>query len=358
MTQQSTSAKNGTRSAPTTREKPSQRDLSMRGKLVIANCRSGADLAKRIVTHYQQQLVDTGSESSILHLNNIDIQFSDSETCVRLNADIGDCDVFLIQALLDPVSKRGVDVNYMAFLIAARTLRQWGANHVTAILPYLAYARQDKATWRQREPVTARLMADLTITAGADRLITWDPHSSQISGFYGSVPVDALDPFSYFVEEFRSFQGRSDVIAVAPDVGASKLVTSVAHALELSSAIASKHRPRPEEAVISEIIGDFTGKRIAIVLDDMISSGGTVYNVINSLVKEKGIEQVVLAVSHNLCLPLAHARLLELHADYHLTKVLVTNSIPQTDEFQQLPFLTVRCLAERLSQAIEHIHRY
>jgi len=159
-----------------------------------------------------------------------------------------------------------------------------------------------------------------------------------------------------FIEAFRSLQGREDVMAVAPDEGASKFVAHFGRVLNLKCAIASKYRPRPEEAIISEIIGDFTGKRVAIVVNDMISTGGTIDAIVKKLGDEKGIEEVHLGVSHNLCVGRAHERLLKLRADYNLKKVVVTNSISQTGEFQSLSFVSVKCLADTLSRTINQIH--
>jgi ribose-phosphate pyrophosphokinase len=264
--------------------------------------------------------------------------------------------VFLHQALHDPVGGRSVDRNYLTCLIAARAFRQWGANRVTGVLPYLAYARQDKPTKFAREPTTAELMADLSIEAGLDRLVVWDPHTDRIHGFYGSVPVDGLNPLPLFVEEFDRFRGRQDVIAVAPDAGASKSIMHFARALKVSSAVASKYRPRPEEAEVSEIMGDFGGKRIAIVLDDMINTGGTVEATVTKLIQEKGIEDVYLGVSHNLGAQRALDRLTNLHLDYGLREIVVTNSVPQTEAFRALSYLTIRSLSDPLARVINRIH--
>ena len=337
-------------------QEQAQRMESTRGRLLIASCRSGSDLSTRVVQRYRELLAGAGSGGDVLHTESIDYQFSDSETCVRLDLDVSGCDVFLFQALLDPTSDRSVDQNYMAFLIAARTFREQGANHVTAVLPYLAYGRQDKPTKFMREPTTAKLMADLSVEAGIDRLVTWHPHRGQIRAFYGGMPVDILESLTLFIEEFQGFQGREDVIAVAPDAGASKFVTYFGRALDLKCGIASKYRPRPEEAVVSEVIGDFMGKRVAIVLDDMISSGGTVYALIKKLVEEMGIEEAYVAASHNLCMGIAHERLLALRADYHLKEMVVTNSIPQSEAFETLRFVSVRCLSDTLSRTINRIH--
>ena len=333
-----------------------QRMESTRGRLLITSCFSGTYLATRVVKRYRELLEEAGCTGYIVHLEDIDYRFSDSETCVRLDIPVNGDDVYLFQALFDPISNRAVDQNYVAFLIAARTLREAGASHVTAVLPYLAYARQDKPTKFMREPTSARLMADLAIAAGVDRLIAWHPHFGQLRGFYGGIPVDLLDPLTLFIEAFRRFQDRDDVIVVAPDAGASKLVTHFGRALNLKCAIASKYRPQPEEANISEVIGDFTGKQVAIVLDDMISSGGTMCAIVKRLVEKKAIKEVYLGVSHNLCMETAREHLLGLHADYHLREVVVTNSIPQTNTFRTLPFVSVRCLSDTLSRTINRIH--
>ena len=329
---------------------------SARGRLLIASCRSGTALARRVASRYEELLSEAGMESNVQRMENIDFQFSDSETCVRLDEDVNGHDVFLFQALYDPASGRSVDENYVAFLIATRAFREWGATHVTGVLPYLAYARQDKPTAFEREPTTAELMAELSIEAGLDRLVAWDPHTGRIHGFYGSVPVDGLSPLPLFTTEYRRFEGRDDVIVVAPDAGASKLITRVGRAFSVSSAIASKHRPRAEEAEVSEIMGDFEGKRIAIVLDDMINTGGTIEATVTRLVEEKGIEEVYLGVSHNLCSRRALDRLCNLHAEYQLRELVVTDSVPQTEPFRKLPFITVRSLGDPIARVINRIH--
>jgi ribose-phosphate pyrophosphokinase len=327
-----------------------------RGRLLIASCRSGSYLAAKVVDEYHRFLREGGSQSEIPYLDSIDYQFSDGETNVRLEKHVGGYDVFLFQALYDPTTSHSVDQNYMAFLIATRAIRDYGANHVTALLPYLAYGRQDKPTRCMREPTTAKLMADLGIAAGMDRLVTWHPHSRHTRDFYGDIPVNVLEGLSVFKEEYQQFQGRQDVIVVAPDAGASKLVTYLSRVLKVKSAIASKLRPKPEQVEISEVIGDFTDKRVAIVVDDMISSGGTVFAIVKKLVEENNIEEVHLGISHNLCTELAQKRLEKLYAEYNMKKVVVTNSIPQKRAFKDLPFVSVRRLEDTLAQVINRIH--
>jgi ribose-phosphate pyrophosphokinase len=326
---------------------------SPRGRLLFVSCRSGAALAHAVTQRYDQLLKQSLSDRRVTHLPDVDFQFSDGETCVRLPQDVNGCDVYLFQSLYDPTTARSVDENYMALLAAARTLREWGANHVTAVVPYLAYARQDKPTRSQREPTTARLLADLSAAAGIDRVVTWHVHTSQLHGFYGDMTTDMLDPVPFFVEEYRRFEKRDDTILVAPDAGAAKLVTTIGRALCLDCAIASKYRPHAEEARVADVIGDFASKRIAIVIDDMISSGGTVHTLIQNLVETRNLKEVYLGVSHNLCLEQAQGRLIDLHHNHHLQEMVVTNSIPQAF---RLPFVVVRDLDETLAYAINRIH--
>jgi ribose-phosphate pyrophosphokinase len=342
--------------AETFAQEQTQRMESPRGRLLIAGCCSGSGLSTQIVERYRQLLGESASGAEVLHMENIDRRFSDTETCVRLSAHVGGADVFLVQCLFDPAAGRSIDENYMAFLLAVRTFREHGACHITGVLPYLAYGRQDKPTKFTREPTTARLMADLAIAAGIDRLIAWDPHCAQIRGFYGGIPVNPLESLTLFINEFRRFEGRDDVIVVAPDVGASKFVTTVGRALNLKCAIASKDRPRPEEVYIQEVIGDFAGKRTAIILDDVISTGGTLAALVRKLATEKKIGEIYLGISHNLCSTRVRDLLIALNTDFGLREVVVTNSIPQTREFTSLPFVSVRCLSDTLARTINRIH--
>ncbi len=334
----------------------SERPVPPRGKLLIAGCCSGSYLSEKVTERYEELLSEAGSEDDIQKLGGIDRRFSDGEICVRLPVHVGGTDVFLFQSLFDPTSDASIDENYMTFLVAARAFKEHGARYVTGVLPYLAYARQDKPTKFTREATTARLMADLSISAGIDRLIARDPHAGQIRGFYGSVPVNMLESLTLFIGEFGRFAKRDDAIVVAPDVGASKFVTHFGRALDINSAIATKFRPRPEVVTVSEIIGDFTDKKVVIVLDDMISSAGTVFELVKKLVTEHEVEEVYLGVSHNLCVGRAKENLSTLHRDYNLKQVVVTNSIPQTKDFSSLPYVKVKCLSDTLARTINRLH--
>lgn len=327
-----------------------------RGSLLLASCRSGNSFARKVQQRCRRMLADQKAEVQIPLLEEIDFQFSDGETCVRLDQDVNGRDVFLFQALSNPLQEASINHHYLALMIAARTFREWGANHVTAVLPYLAYTRQDKPTRYQREPTTVELMADLSIEAGLDRLITWHPHMERVHGYYGSIPVNALSSLGLFEQQFKKFADRDDVIAVAPDSGALKFIMDFARSLNISSAVAAKYRPKPEKAVVSEIMGDFAGKKSAVILDDMINTGGTMAAAVKKLVRDHGIEEVYLGVSHNLGSEKALERLQVLHQDYQLEEIVVTDSIPQRQEFLDLTFTREVSLAEPLCTVINRIH--
>ncbi|MBN1893768.1 ribose-phosphate pyrophosphokinase [bacterium] len=327
-----------------------------RGRLMIAGCVSSGDLAEKVVQTYQDLLSRNGSREKVHSMLRIDSQFSDTETHVRLENHVNGSDVFLFQSLYDPGSGMAVNEKYMRFLIATRTFKESGARHITGVLPYLAYARQDKPTKFKREPTTARLMADMALEAGIDRLITWDPHCGQIRGYYGKVQFNGLESLSLFLDIFKDFQDREDVIVVAPDEGASKFVTHFGRAMNLKCAIASKFRPKPEVAEISEVIGDFSGKKTAVILDDMISTGGTIEALVRYLVDQLKICEIYLGASHNLCTERFRMILTKLHENSCLRKVYVTNSIPQTPAFTGLPFVETRCLSDTLCRVINRIH--
>lgn len=335
---------------------PPQPVASPRGPLLLASCRSGAAFAERVVAEYRKLPSIRETPVDIQPLTNIDWSFHDSEICVRLTHVVNGYDVFLLQSLYDPTGERTVNDNYAAALMAARALREHGASHVTAVFPYLAYARQDKPTAFRREPTTARLMADLGLTAGVNRLLTWHVHSPQVRGFYGAVPVNTLDQTRLFVEHWHRFKGMNDTVVVAPDLGASKAATMIARELELDAAVGVKLRQTQDEVSITQLIGGFQDKTRALIVDDILSTGGTIHALADKLIREEEIGEVFVAVSHNLCAAHAHDRLLDLHKRGGLREFMVTDSIPQTREFLSLPFVRVRSLADRFARAVNRLH--
>ncbi len=337
-------------------ERSSKVICANQGPLLFATCQAGTPMALQVSRAYRNQFCQNPQKDQPSVLQDIDFRFSDRETCVRLEEDVNGRDVFLFQALQDPAHDGNVNENYLAFLIALRAMKEWGANRVTGVLPYLAFSRQDKPTDHKREPTTVELMADLSIEAGMDRLIVWAPHNRQIHGFYGKTPVEALNPMGFFAHCFEKYHNKKNVIGVAPDAGASKLMIAFCREMDISCAIASKYRPEPEKTEVTEIMGDFGDKDTAIILDDMINTGGTLAAVTRKLVREKGIQQVSVGVSHYLCSAQALERLNSLAADFGLKEIIMTDSIPLTRDVLDLPFTRVKSIAAPLARAIHRIH--
>lgn len=326
------------------------------GPMMIASCQSATSLTLNVLKELKSLSINKTPYSSIEFLDNIDFQFSDGEICVRLNEDVNGRDVFLIQCLKDPTTSACVNENYLGFLIAIRAFKEWGAHRVTGILPYLAYARQDKPTTGKREPITAKLMADLSVEAGLDRLVVWAPHDKRVQGFYGKTPMDSLSPIPMFHKMFQDYRGRDDVIGVAPDAGAANFVIPFCRELDIRCAISSKYRPKPEKALVTEIMGDFNNIQTAIILDDMINTGGTIQALIEKLYHDKGVKNIMLCVSHFLGSTQAIERLKTLHAEYGLERLIVTDSIPLTKHFTALEFTEVISLGKPLAEEIHRIH--
>jgi ribose-phosphate pyrophosphokinase len=319
----------------------------------MAACSSGKALANSVFKSYKESFPLRGDSEELFFLPGIDFRFSDSETCVRLNSDVSGCDVFLFQGLFDPESGGSVDRNLMALFAAIRAFREWGSRHVTVIVPYFAYARQDKPSRSMREPTTARLVSDLLIESGIDRIIAAHPHVP-LNALFGRIPVHSIETIDLFVGEFNALKGRDDVIAIAPDGGALKFVSRFGRALSIKTAVALKERS-PDGSVSSELVGEMKGKTIAVVLDDMISSGETISEVVRKLA-EISISQIMVGATHNLCMDSARYRLMDLHSKYSLKRVVVTDSIAQSGSFLSLPFLKVKTLANIIATIINRVH--
>lgn len=329
---------------------------SPHGPLLLASCQSGTKLAARVFDLLMSADNFRFDVDEPIFLKDIDFQFSDGETCVRLEKDVNGRDVFLFQGLKDPTSNRNVDENYMAFLIAVRTFKEWGANRVVGVLPYLAYARQDKPTVGKREPVTAELMADLSVKSGIDRLIVWAPHDKRVHGYYGKVPVDDIDPLPFYEDIFQKFKDQKDVMGVAPDAGAANMMISFSRNLGIRCAITSKHRPRPEKANVTDIIGNFDGIKRVLILDDMINTGGTIKAAVEKVVENIEVNEIWLGVSHFLGSTLAIERMIDLNKNYGLQSVYVTDSVPTTQTFNNLNFTRVFSIDKPLMKAIINSH--
>ncbi|MBU5486281.1 ribose-phosphate pyrophosphokinase [Clostridium sp. MSJ-11] len=217
--------------------------------------------------------------------------FSDGEICVDINETVRGVDVFIIQPTNEPVND-----NLMELLIMIDAFRRASAGRITAVMPYYGYARQDRKA-KARDPITAKLVADILTAAGADRVLTMDLHASQIQGYF-NIPVDHLlgVPIlgKYFAE--NGFDQRDDVVVVSPDLGSVTRARKFADRIHAPIAIIDKRRPKPNVSEVMHIIGDIKDKT-CILIDDMIDTAGTITNGANALVK-MGAKEVYACCAH------------------------------------------------------------
>ncbi len=219
--------------------------------------------------------------------------FSDGEISVNIGETVRGADVFIVQSTCSPVNN-----NLMELLIMIDAFKRASAGRITAVIPYYGYARQDRKA-KSRDPITAKLVADLLTTAGADRVLTMDLHAAQIQGYF-NIPVDHLvgSPIlaNYFIE--KGLQDRDDVVVVSPDLGSVTRARKFADRLHAPIAIIDKRRPKANVSEIMNIIGDVEGKK-CILIDDMIDTAGTIANAANAL-KDLGAENVYACCTHGV----------------------------------------------------------
>jgi ribose-phosphate pyrophosphokinase len=269
-------------------------------------------------------------------------RFSNDCLAVQLQANCRERDVFLVQPLVPPVQEHLVELLLM--LDAARGA---SAARATAVIPHYAYARSDKKD-APRISIAGRLVADLLVTAGANRVLTMTLHSAQVHGFF-SVPVDHLNALNVLARYFRG-RDLQDAVVVSPDLGNVKSVTAIARLLGLPVAAGNKQRLADDRVVIDSIIGDVTGKNV-IILDDEIANGGTIVAVLQRL-REHNVKRIVVACTHGLFTGQAIARL---SSQQDIEEIVTTNTVPLPPE-KLLPRMTVLSIAPLLAEAIQRIH--
>ena len=269
-------------------------------------------------------------------------EFSDGEIRVRIEENVRGTDVFVVQSCCAPVNN-----SIMELLIMIDALKRSSAYRITAVIPYFGYARQDRKD-QPRVPISAKLMADLITTAGADRVLTMDLHAGQIQGFF-NIPVDHLYATPVLLDYITKEGGR-DLVVVSPDAGGVERARAFAKRLQASLAIIDKRREGPNNAQIMNIIGDVEG-RSALLLDDMIDTAGTIVQGAQACA-EKGARMVWAGCTH----PVLSGPALERLQESCLTKVVVTNTIPLNGKEQRCPKLRVLSVAPLLGEAITRIH--
>ncbi|MBR1779777.1 MAG: ribose-phosphate pyrophosphokinase [Oscillospiraceae bacterium] len=220
--------------------------------------------------------------------------FSDGESSVSIYETVRGSDVFVIQSTCTPVND-----NLMDLLIMIDALRRASAGRITAVIPYFGYARQDRKT-KPRDPISAKLVANLITHAGADRLLTMDLHANQIQGFF-DIPVDNLLGAPLFVDYFKQKYAavHDETIIVSPDVGSVARVRSFAQKMDMPMAIVDKRRQKANVSEVMNIIGDVRDRHV-ILLDDMVDTGGSLCHAAEALVKIGGARDVVAAASHGV----------------------------------------------------------
>lgn len=266
-------------------------------------------------------------------------RFKDGEICVKIEENIRGKDVFIIQSTCPPVNE-----NLMELLITLDALRRASPRRLTAVLPYYGYARQDRKD-QPRVPITAKLVANLLVSAGADRILTMDLHAPQIQGFF-DIPVDHLFAAPVIIEYLRNKNFKNPVI-VAPDVGGVKMARAFAKRLSASLAIVDKRRETPDKVEVVHVIGEVKNRE-AIIVDDLISTGNTLIEATETLLQH-GASEVYATCTH----PVFAEDAVEKLDKASLKEVIITDTILHTNLPSKIKILTVSTL---LGEAIKRIH--
>ncbi len=277
-----------------------------------------------------------------LHLGEVSVgRFSNGEIFVNITESVRGADIFVIQPTCTPVNDSLVEI-----LIMIDAFRRASANRITAVIPFYGYARQDRKT-RPREPISAKLVANLLTSAGADRILTMDLHAGQIQGFF-DIPVDHLSGIPILAEYFIKKE-LDNVVVVSPDLGGVTRARDFAERMQVPIAIVDKRRPEPNVAEVMNIIGKVKDKNI-IIIDDMIDTAGTLVTGAETLL-ERGAKEVYACCTH----PVLSGKSIERIANSSITEVVVTNTIPLA-ESQKIDKITCLSVAPLIADTIRRVH--
>jgi len=302
-------------------------------KMKIFALNSNQQLAEEIAQHIGLPL----GKSSVTH-------FSDGEIQINIEESIRGCDVFIVQSTSEPVNE-----NLMELLIMIDAVKRASARTVNVVMPYYGYARQDRKA-RSREPITAKLVANLLETAGATRVIALDLHAPQIQGFF-DILIDHLLAVPLLSDYFLNDSGidLENVIIVSPDHGGVTRARKMADRLKAPIAIIDKRRPRPNVAEVMNIVGNVEGKT-AIIIDDIIDTAGTISIAASALVKS-GAKEVYACCTHPVLSGPAVGRI----NDSVIKELIVTNSIALPEE-KKSPKIKQLSVAKLMAETIVRIH--
>ena len=304
------------------------------GKLKLFTGNSNPALAKRIADAMGVSLGDCTVK-----------QFADGEVSVNFNETVRGCDVFLIQSTCCPVND-----NFMELLVMIDACRRASANRITAVMPYFGYARQDRKA-RPRDPISAKLCANMLEAAGADRVLTMDLHANQIQGFF-DIPVDNLLGTKILTQYFFDKLGTNnpDYVVVSPDLGSVTRVRKFTDKLDLPMAIVDKRRPKPNVSEVMNIIGDIKDKNV-ILVDDMVDTAGTLCNGAKALIERGGAKSVTACATHGVLSGPAIERL----QDSVIEKLVLLDTIPVEGE-KAIDKIEVLTVADLFAEAIHRIY--
>ena len=273
--------------------------------------------------------------------------FSDGENYVSIYETVRGSDVFVIQSTSSPVND-----NLMELLIMIDALKRASAGRITAVIPYFGYARQDRKT-KPRDPISAKLVANLITRAGADRVLTMDLHANQIQGFF-DIPVDNLLGSPVFVDHFLSkfADCHDETMVVSPDVGSVARARAFAQKLDMPLAIVDKRRQKANSSEVMNIIGDVEGKNV-ILLDDMVDTGGSLCHAAKALVEIGHAKSVTACASHGVLSGPAYDRI----NDSVIDEVIFLDTIqPRPDVAKICPKIRYLSVAHMFAEAIERIY--
>lgn len=270
-------------------------------------------------------------------------QFSDGEIAVEIQENVRGRDVFVIQPTCAPTHK-----NLMELLILVDALRRASAGRVTAVVPYFGYARQDRRVRSARVPITARLVADMMVGVGIDRVLTLDLHAEQIQGFF-DVPVDNIYGAPILLDDIRR-QDYENLVVVSPDIGGVVRARAVAKELNIDLAIIDKRRPKANVAEVMNLIGEVEN-RTCLLVDDMVDTAGTLCNAAKAL-KERDASRVVAYATH----PVLSGQAIENLNKSVMDELVVTDSIPLSEAAQACGRIRQLSLHHTLSEAMRRLN--
>ncbi len=304
----------------------------MSSEMMVFTGNSNRDLAKKVASRLYLELGNAKVD-----------KFSDGETTVELNENVRGKDVFVLQSTCEPTND-----NLMELLLIIDALRRASASRVTAVVPYFGYARQDRRVRSARVPISSKIVADMMVSVGVDRVLTVDLHAEQIQGFF-TCPVDNVYGSPILNDDIVASKFK-DVVVVSPDIGGVVRARAIAKQLDDADlAIIDKRRPRANESEVMNLIGDVDG-RTAIMVDDMVDTAGTLCSAANAL-KERGATKVVAYCTHAV---LSGAALDNVRKS-ELDELVVTDTIPLSYEAKSEKKIRQLTIADLLAESIRRV---